>query len=127
MRARARWLFCALCVVPIIFAAHANNLWLAVALIGLATAGHQGFSANVFTLTSDMFPRHAVASVVGIGGFAGAVGGMLIANVTGFLLETTGSYVPIFAMGSSAYLLALAVVHGFAPRLEAARLGDDAP
>ena len=91
-------------------------------LIGLATAGHQGWSANVFTLTSDMFPRHAVASVVGIGGFAGAVGGMLIATFTGFLLETTGSYVIVFLMAGSAYLLALAVVHLLAPRLQPAAL-----
>ncbi|WP_434026703.1 MFS transporter [[Pseudomonas] boreopolis] len=115
-------LVCALCVVPIVFAARADDLWVAVLLIGLATAGHQGWSANVFTLTSDMFPRHAVASVVGIGGFAGAVGGMMIATFTGFLLETTGSYVPVFLMAGSAYLLALLVVHALAPALEPARL-----
>ena len=115
-------LVCALCVVPIVFAVRADNLWLAVGLIGLATAAHQGWSANVFTLTSDMFPRHAVASVVGIGGFGGAVGGMLIATFTGFLLEITGSYVPVFVMAGSAYLLALAVVHALAPRLEPAKL-----
>ena len=63
-----------------------------------------------------MFPRHAVGSVVGLGGFAGAVGGMLISTFTGFLLETTGSYVPVFMMAGSAYLLALAVVHLLAPR-----------
>ncbi|WP_058835910.1 MFS transporter [Luteimonas abyssi] len=115
-------LVCALCVVPIVFAAQAENLWIAVALIGLATAGHQGWSANVFTLTSDMFPRHAVASVVGIGGFAGAVGGMMIATFTGILLQTTGSYLPVFLMAGSAYLLALLVVHLLAPRLEPASL-----
>ncbi|MEN4902203.1 MFS transporter [Luteimonas sp. TWI1416] len=115
-------LVCALCVVPIMFAAQADNLWLAVALIGLATAGHQGWSANVFTLTSDMFPRHAVASVVGIGGFAGAIGGMMIATFTGWLLQTTGSYLPVFLMAGSAYLLALLVVHLLAPRLEPAQL-----
>lgn len=123
-RARKGAMFvCALCVVPIVFAAQADNLWLAVALIGLATAGHQGWSANVFTLTSDMFPRHAVASVVCIGGFAGAVGGMMIATFTGFLLQSTGSYLPVFLMAGSAYLLALAVVHLLAPRLEPAHLG----
>lgn len=115
-------LICALAVVPIVFASQAGNLWLAVGLIGLATAGHQGWSANVFTLTSDMFPRRAVASVVGIGGFGGAVGGMLISTFTGFLLETTHSYVPVFLMAGSAYLLALAVVHTLAPRLEPAHI-----
>jgi ACS family hexuronate transporter-like MFS transporter len=115
-------LICACAVVPIVFASSATSLWTAVVLIGLATAGHQGWSANVFTLTSDMFPRHAVGSVVGLGGFAGAVGGMLIATFTGFLLQTTGSYVPVFIMAGSAYLLALAVVHALAPRLEPARI-----
>jgi ACS family hexuronate transporter-like MFS transporter len=115
-------LICALAVVPIIFAHQANNLWLAVGLIGLATAGHQGWSANVFTLTSDMFPRRAVASVVGIGGFAGAVGGMMISTVTGFLLETTGSYLPVFLMAGSAYLVALAIVHLIVPTLKPASI-----
>jgi ACS family hexuronate transporter-like MFS transporter len=91
-------------------------------LIGLATAGHQGWSANVFTLTSDMFPRHTVASVVGIGGLAGAVGGMMIATFTGFLLATTGSYLPVFLLAGSAYLLALGVVHVLAPRMQPASI-----
>lgn len=120
-------LLCALCVVPIVFAAHANNLWLAVGLIGLATAGHQGWSANVFTLTSDMFPRHAIASLVGIGGFAGCISGMMIATLIGFLLQTTGSYLPVFLMAGSAYLLALLVVHLLAPRLQPARMEAPTP
>ncbi|HEV7715563.1 MAG TPA: MFS transporter, partial [Steroidobacteraceae bacterium] len=115
-------LVCAVAVTPIVFAASVTHLWVAVALIGLATAGHQGWSANVFTLTSDMFPRHAVGSVVGLGGLAGAVGGMLIASLTAFLLQTTGSYLPVFIMAGSAYLLALLVVHTLAPRLEPAHL-----
>ena len=115
-------LICACAVVPIVFASQVTNLWAAVVLIGLATAGHQGWSANVFTLTSDMFPRHAVGSVVGLGGFAGAVGGMLISTFTGFLLQSTGSYLPVFIMAGSAYLLALAVVHVLAPRLEPAHI-----
>ena len=115
-------LICALAVVPIVFAATAHSLWLAVGLIGLATAGHQGWSANVFTLTSDLFPQKAVGSVVGLGGFAGAVGGMVISTFTGFLLQSTGSYIPVFIMAGSAYLLALAVVHGITPRLQPAQL-----
>ncbi|MCB1589952.1 MAG: MFS transporter [Xanthomonadales bacterium] len=122
-RARKTAMFCcALCVVPIVFAAKAEQLWVAVALIGLATAGHQGFSANLFTLTSDLFPRPVVASVVGLGGFAGAVGGMLIATFTGFLLQSTGSYVPVFLMAGSAYLLALVVIHRLVPLLQPAQL-----
>ena len=117
-------LICALTVVPIVLASQAQSLWAAVVLIGLAAAGHQGWSANVFTLPSDMFPRHAVASVVGIGGLGGAVGGMLIATFTGFLLQTTGSYVPVFLMAGSAYLLALLVVHLLSPRLQPAGFID---
>jgi ACS family hexuronate transporter-like MFS transporter len=115
-------LMCALSVVPIVVAANVSSLWVAVALIGLATAAHQGWSANLYTLTSDMFPRHAVASVVGIGGFGGAIGGMLIAAFTGFLLQWTGSYVPVFVLAGSAYLAALAVIHILVPNLEAAEL-----
>lgn len=113
---------CAISVTPIVFAASTTNLWLAVALVGLAAAAHQGWSANVYTLVSDTFPRQAVGSVIGFGGFAGAVGGMLIAKLTGYLLETTGSYVPVFIIAGSAYLLALAVVHLLAPRLEPVKL-----
>ncbi len=117
-------LICALCVVPIVFAARAENLWVAVGLIGLATAAHQGWSANLFTLTSDMFPRRAVGSVVGIGGMAGAIGGMLIAKVAGYLLEWTGNYFSLFIFAASAYLIALLVIHLLVPRLEPAGLEE---
>ena len=100
-------LICALAVVPIVFAAQTSNLWVAVSLIGLAAAAHQGWSCNLFTTTSDMFPRRAVGSVVGIGGMAGAVGGMFIAMLVGAVLQATGSYVPIFLIAGSAYLVAL--------------------
>jgi ACS family hexuronate transporter-like MFS transporter len=113
-------LLCALAVVPIVFASHATSVWSAVVLIGLATAGHQGWSANLFTLASDLFPRQAVGSVVGLGGFAGAVGGMMISTFVGFLLEATHSYVPVFIVAGSAYLVALFIVHRLVPRLEPA-------
>ena len=100
-----------------------ENTWRAVALLGLATAAHQGFSANLFTIVSDMFPRRAVASVVGIGGFGGAVGGMCIATFTGVLLQFTGRYLPVFIVAGCAYLLALALVHLLSPRLEPATIG----
>lgn len=117
-------LICALCVVPIVFAARAENLWVAVGLIGLATAAHQGWSANLFTLTSDMFPRRAVGSVVGIGGMAGAIGGMMIAKVAGYLLEWTGNYFSLFVFAASAYLIALLVIHLLVPRLDPANVND---
>jgi ACS family hexuronate transporter-like MFS transporter len=101
-----------------VFAVFVKSLWAAVALIGLATAAHQGWSANAYTLTSDLFPRRAVGSVVGLGSFAGAIGGMLISTFTGFILQTTGSYVPVFVLAACMYLIALAVIHGLVPRLE---------
>ena len=111
-------LTCALAVLPIPFAAHAEHEWVAVCLVGLAAAAHQGWSANLFTIASDMFPRQAVGSVVGFGGMWGAIGGMLIAKITGYVLEATGSYVPVFIIAASAYLVSLAIVHLLAPRLE---------
>ena len=115
-------LACAIAVLPIAFAAGARDLWVAVALISIAAAAHQGWSANLFTLTSDTFPRQAVGSVVGLGGMFGAVGGMLIAKLTGNLLQATGSYVPVFRIAASAYLIALAVIHILVPKLEPVRL-----
>ncbi len=117
-------LICALAVVPIIFAATTTNLWVAVILIGIAAAAHQGWSANIFTTASDMFPKQAVGSVVGIGGMAGAIGGMFIAKLVAYILDTSGSYVPIFAIAASAYLLALLVIHLLAPKLEPVKLGE---
>jgi ACS family hexuronate transporter-like MFS transporter len=115
-------LFCALLVTPIVFAASVESLWAAVGLIGLAAACHQGWSANLFTLVSDMFPQRAVASVVGIGGFAGAVGGMAIAIATGSLLQFTGTYVPVFVMAGSAYLIAWLILHILVPELKPANI-----
>src|ERR1700733_4792473 len=118
---KTTFLLCALCVLPIVFAYRMESLWGAVVLIGLAAAAHQGFSANLLTLPSDMFPSEAVGSVVGIGGMAGAIGGMLIAKVVGYALQWTGSYMVPFLMAGVAYLLGLAVMQILAPRLEAVR------
>jgi ACS family hexuronate transporter-like MFS transporter len=111
-------LICALSVVPIVFAAQATNLWVAVALIGLATAAHQGWSANLFTITSDVFPRNAVGSVVGFGGAVGSVGGMFVSTAAGHILELTGSYLSLFMLAGSMYLIALAIIHVLVPRIE---------
>ena len=115
-------LVCALAVVPIMLAARTTNLWIAVTLVAIAAAAHQGWSANLFTLASDMFPKSAVGSVVGAGGMAGSIGGMLIALIVGEILQRTGSYVPIFVIAGSAYLVALLIIHILAPRLEPAKL-----
>lgn len=115
-------LLCALSVVPIIFAYRVESMWGAVLLIGLAAAAHQGFSANLFTLTSDLFPAQAVGSVVGIGGMAGAIGGMLMAKIVGYVLQWTGSYKIPFLIAGSAYLAALAIIQVFSPRLDPVKI-----
>ena len=121
-------LICALAVTPIIFASNVKNLWVAVGLIGLAAAAHQGWSCNLFTTTSDMFPRRAVGSVVGIGGMAGALGGATMAVATGYILESTGqNYSIVFMIAGTTYLIALAVIHLLAPRLEPVEEVDHMP
>ncbi|USI74597.1 MFS transporter [Sphingomonas morindae] len=130
-RARKRaMLGCALLVVPVMFAVQAPNLWVAVALIGLACAGHQGFSSNLFAMPADLFPRWAQGSIVGLGGFAGAAGGMLMAKYAGWVLGTVSSYTPIFAFCGIAYLLALAIYHlinpGYVPAATEALVRDPA-
>ncbi len=109
-------LFSALLIVPIIAASTVSEWW-SVLLIGLAAASHQSWSANLFTIVPDMFPKKAVASVVGLGGMAGAVGGMLIATAAGFILQLTGSYVLLFVIAGTAYLLALLVIHLLVPEI----------
>jgi MFS transporter, ACS family, aldohexuronate transporter len=110
-------LMCALLVLPVLWVTGARELWLAVLLIGLAAAAHQAFSANVYTLPSDMLPRSAVASVIGIGGMMGAVGGMLFTKFVGQILQATGSYRILFFIAGSVYLMALLVIHILSPRL----------
>lgn len=117
-------LICAVAVVPVVFAAKASNVWIAVLLVGLAAAAHQGWSANLFTTTSDMFPRRAIGSVVGIGGMAGAIGGMLISKIVGYILQWSGSYVPIFIIAGSAYLAAWVIIQLLVPKLEPAPVED---
>jgi len=111
-------LVCAMAVTPIMLAARTDNGWFAVCLIAIAAGAHQGWSANIYTLASDMFPRGAVASVVGFGTLMGTIGGMGIAKTVGFILQQTGSYVPVFVIAGSAYLVALCFVQILAPRLE---------
>lgn len=112
-------LICAIAVTPIIFASQITNIWVAAILIGFAAAAHQGWSCNLFTTTSDMFPRNAVGSVVGIGGMAGALGGATMAVGTGYILQSTGqNYSIVFTIAGTLYLIALAIIHLLVPRLE---------
>jgi ACS family hexuronate transporter-like MFS transporter len=107
---RFAMLVCALLVVPVVIAANVTSMWLAVFIIGVAAAAHQGWSANIFTTASDMFPKKAVGSVVGLGGFAGSVGGMILLTTSGYIVEGTGSYIPLFIICGSAYLIALGIM-----------------
>jgi ACS family hexuronate transporter-like MFS transporter len=109
-------LLCALVALPVALAPHAPGLWSAVLLIALACAAHQGFSANLYALPTDLLPRGAVGSVAGVGGLAGALGGMLMARYAGQVLQSLGSYGPIFAVAGFAYVTALLVVHLLTPR-----------
>ena len=106
------------CVLPLLFVTSLDNMWLAVALIGLALAGHQSFSSNLLSLPPDMFPKRAVGSVIGLGGFAGGVGGMIMATSVGTILDVTGgNYTLIFAACTVVYFLAVAAIHLLAPTL----------
>ncbi|HEV2862206.1 MAG TPA: MFS transporter [Pyrinomonadaceae bacterium] len=119
-------LVCAICVVPVVLVTHVSNMWIAVGLVGLAAAAHQGWSANLFTTASDMFPKQAVGSVVGLGGMAGAVGAMAILLLTGQLLgdkPDAQSFAPLFIIAATAYLGSLLILHLLVPRLEPARVG----
>jgi ACS family hexuronate transporter-like MFS transporter len=121
-------LICALLVTPVMLVSSVKSLWGAVGLIGLAAAAHQGWSANIFTTASDMFPRRAVGSVVGIGGMAGALGGATMAVATGYILQSTGGkYGVVFAIAGIAYLVALLVIHLLVPRLEGVENIEELP
>jgi MFS transporter, ACS family, hexuronate transporter len=116
-------LVCVLMIAPIMLASQASELSTAVLLLSLATAGQQGWAANIFTIVSDVFPREAVSSVVGICGFGGALGAALLASATGLILEKTGSYVPLFVFGGLSYFLGLLILHLSSPKLAPADLG----
>ena len=115
-------LICAICVVPVASVTQLRNMWIAVVLVGVAAAAHQGWSANLFTTASDMFPKQAVGSIVGLGGMAGALGAMLILKITGYVLTKTGSFTVLFIIAGSAYLISIAAIHLLVPRLEPARI-----
>jgi len=118
----AAMLFCACLVTPILLANYTHSEWVAIGLFSLAAACHQGWSANIFTTVSDMFPRSEVGSVTGIGGMAGAAGGFLIALFAGKILEATGSYSMLLVIAASTYLVALAIIVLLAPGLRKVEL-----
>ena len=106
------------CVLPLLFVTGVDNMWLAVVLIGVALAGHQSFSSNLLSIPPDMFPKRAVGSAIGLGGFAGGIGGMIMAKSTGLVLDATdGNYTMIFAACTVVYFLAVAAIHLLSPKL----------
>lgn len=111
-------LICALLILPLVFATQVQSLWIVVILIGLAGAAHQGWASNIFTIVSDVFPKHAVGTMVGLSGFAGAIGGALGASFVGMVLELSGSYMLIFLIASSMYLLAWLLLKWGVPHIE---------
>jgi ACS family hexuronate transporter-like MFS transporter len=111
----------ACCALPAYFAYLTSNLYIAIPIIGLATAAHAGFSANLFTLVSDTFPKHAIASIVGIGGAIGSIGGIMMSAMSGIIYQNFGP-APLFIYGALAYLLALALIHWLNPKLQALTL-----
>lgn len=119
---------CSLCVLPVMFSTVVTNMWTAVFFVGLAAAAHQGFSCNIFTIVSDLFPKGAIGSVVGIGGTAGAFGAMGLLALTSRILqgqaergETSGGFTVLFIIAGLAYLMAMVCLHLLAPRLEPVR------
>ncbi len=111
-------LVCALCALPVFSAALVSNSWVAVLVVGLAAAGHQGWSANLYTFVSDTMPKRAISSVVGLGGFASGLVSTFAQKQVGHILDTSHSYVPVFVTASTMYLLALLCLHLFVPRIE---------
>jgi ACS family hexuronate transporter-like MFS transporter len=117
-------LTCACLVVPIGVAGGLHSVWLAVGLLSLAAAAHQGWSANIFTTASDMFPARHVGTVVSFGQVAGALGGAIFQPVAGHILQFTHSFVPLFLYSAGAYLVALLLLRTLAPGLKQAIPAD---
>lgn len=117
-------LVCALMVTPMVFGASVSGTWTAVLILSLATAGHQGWAANMFATLSDLFPKNTLSTVVGITGFGGSVGGMLVATATGFILQATGSYVPVFVWAGISYLFILGLIHVMIPQIRPVSLAS---
>jgi ACS family hexuronate transporter-like MFS transporter len=115
-------LICALCVVPVLYAPFSKSMWLVVGLVCLAMAAHQGWSANLFTIASDMFPRSAIGSVTGIGATFGAIGGLMLQKSAGYIVTWTHSYFALFMICGSAYVIALVIIQLLSPKLAPAEL-----
>lgn len=128
---KATLLIAAVCVLPIMYAKYADNIWTVVVLISLAAAAHNAWSANIFTIASDMFPKKALSSVIGIGGMAGSLGGILFPVLVGYLLDSYKSkgdivagYNMLFIICGLAYLLAWVIIHFLTPKMKAVKTNN---
>jgi MFS transporter, ACS family, hexuronate transporter len=115
-------LICATLILPLVFATQSSNLWVVVVLIGLAGAAHQGWASNIYTIVSDVYPKSAVGTMIGLSGFAGAIGGALGASFVGLVLQFTGSYMLIFLIASTMYLLAWLILKLMIPHIQQIKL-----
>jgi ACS family hexuronate transporter-like MFS transporter len=122
MARKTAMLICALSVLPVFYVPYATNMWAVIGILSLAAAAHQGWSANMYTTVSDMYPKVAVGSVVGIGSALGQLGNALMLFLAGWIKTVTGSYFILFMISASAYLVALGVFHLLSPRMEQAKL-----
>ncbi len=121
---KAAILICALLIAPLVVATQVQNIWIVVVLIGLAGAAHQGWASNIFTIVSDVYPKKAIGTMVGLSGFAGAIGGALGASFVGLVLEYTKSYMLIFLIASSMYLLAWSILKLGVPNIQQLKLEE---
>ena len=113
-------LVCAVGVLPIMVSQNVTDLWTGVLILGLATAAHQGFSSNLYTLVSDMFPKRSVASVAGFGGTAGYIGASIFQVFVGYMVQKAGNYTAPFIVAGCAYLVAFAVIQMLVPTIKPA-------
>src|SRR5208282_132361 len=120
-------LICAAFVLPVVYSAMTDHKWVAAVLITIAASAHQAWSANLFSLSGDMFPRRVVGSVTGFGGMFGAAGGVALFCYTGKVLKQTGNYLPVFVLASASYLVALLIIHLLVPGLEIAKIEGPSP
>jgi ACS family hexuronate transporter-like MFS transporter len=126
---KAALLVSAFCVVPIIATRYTSNIWMVVALISLSVAANQAWSANIFAIVPDMFPKKAVSSVVGLGGMAGAIGSILFPMFIGFILDfyksagnIVAGYNIIFLVCGSSFLIAWVIIHFIIPKMGKANI-----
>ena len=118
-------LICGACALPIMFAPHVHNMWAAVLIVGLAVAGHQGYSSNLYTVVSDLFPKSLVASIAGLGGFCGYVGASLFQVFTGKCVEYTHNYYGPFFCAAIAYVVSVTIMHLISPEFTPAVVQDE--